>query len=157
MTNSGATTRVFSIFHPLTFGKNDPDSSFPVEVVGGPVLCHFLGLLVQRAMLEGLEAPARGSPCSEHNDIWLSAHLAHLRLRRAMISDPLGAKDLATHRKRGSSLSRRRRRKPENLCLKDLWEKYGDELWMPGFAEDGCIFRKKSTIWGNLYCNEHMI
>lgn len=101
------------------------------DVAGGPILCHFLGLLVQRSMLEGLEAPAYGSPCSEHNDIWVSAHLAKFRIRRAMMLDPLGAKNLATHRKRGTSLSRRRRRKPENLCLKDFWNKHGDKLWMP--------------------------
>ena len=116
------------------------------DVPGGPILCHFLGLLLQRAMLDGLEAPARGSPCSEHNDIWLSAHLAHFRIRRAMISDPLGAKDLATHRKRGTSLSRRRRRKPEDLCLKEYWKTYGETLWMPSPRVAICSLETSSIL-----------
>ncbi|CAJ1338278.1 unnamed protein product [Effrenium voratum] len=101
------------------------------NTAAGPILCHFLGLLVQRAMLHGLHAQRRVSACSEHNDIWLSAHLARRRIRRAMVSDPLGAKSLATHRKRGLSLTRRRRRKPEADCLMEFHENYGDTLWKP--------------------------
>ena len=85
---------------------------------GGPILCHFLGILVQKSMLRGLRAPEATSACSEHNDIWVSAHLARQGLRRALISDPLGARSLRSHR--GHSLSGRRRRRPEEQCLKEL-------------------------------------
>ena len=86
--------------------------------LGGPILCHFLGVLVQKSMLRGLRAPEARSACSEHNDIWVSAHLARQRLRRAVLSDPLGARSLRSHR--GHSLSGRRRRRPEDQCLREL-------------------------------------
>ena len=94
------------------------------DVNAGPILCHFLGLLLQRQMLQGLQPlqPPRRSACGDHNDIWLSAHLAKRRIRRAMVSDPLGASDLSTHRRQGLSLSRRRRRRPEHSCLAEFLE-----------------------------------
>eukprot|EP00439_Symbiodinium_sp_Y106_P038726 s1604_g4.t1 len=103
------------------------------DVNAGPILCHFLGLLLQRQMLQGLQPlqPPRRSACGDHNDIWLSAHLAKRRIRRAMVSDPLGASDLSTHRRQGLSLSRRRRRRPEHSCLAEFLETHGTELWKP--------------------------
>ncbi|CAE7760443.1 unnamed protein product [Symbiodinium sp. KB8] len=101
------------------------------EGPAGPILCHFLGLLLQRQMLDGLRQPSRSSSCGDHNDIWLSAHLAKQRIRRAMVSDPLGASDLSTHRRQGLSLSRRRRRRPEHSCLAEFLETHGAGLWKP--------------------------
>eukprot|EP00928_Gymnodinium_smaydae_P055147 TRINITY_DN38745_c0_g1_i1.p1 TRINITY_DN38745_c0_g1~~TRINITY_DN38745_c0_g1_i1.p1 ORF type:complete len:565 (-),score=125.63 TRINITY_DN38745_c0_g1_i1:105-1799(-) len=70
------------------------------DLPAGPILCGFLGVLVQRAMLDGLEPPVSGGDCGDHNDIWISAHLARLRVRRALLADPLGARALATHKQR---------------------------------------------------------
>eukprot|EP00927_Polykrikos_kofoidii_P068319 TRINITY_DN63688_c0_g1_i1.p1 TRINITY_DN63688_c0_g1~~TRINITY_DN63688_c0_g1_i1.p1 ORF type:complete len:543 (-),score=75.06 TRINITY_DN63688_c0_g1_i1:198-1826(-) len=103
------------------------------EQEAGPVLCGFLGVLLQRAMLDGLTPPEPGSACGDHNDIWLAAHLARWRVRRALMADPLGARALLTHKKSGQrlggvSLTGRRRRRPEEACVAEFAKRYSDGL-----------------------------
>eukprot|EP00929_Paragymnodinium_shiwhaense_P068149 TRINITY_DN34248_c0_g1_i2.p1 TRINITY_DN34248_c0_g1~~TRINITY_DN34248_c0_g1_i2.p1 ORF type:complete len:439 (-),score=33.95 TRINITY_DN34248_c0_g1_i2:216-1460(-) len=112
--------------------------------VAGPILCGYLGVLLQSAMLSGIEPPAKASACKDHNDIWISAHLARQRIRRAFIAAPLQARALDTHVTArgdglhfdvdsigGASLTRRRRRRPEQECVLEFQARFGDELWRP--------------------------